>query len=101
MLVSPSFYQTCGWKLTDSACSAAQDSDPPSVKAMSDFLVESGSRAFRPTLVTNVMGYNSKYEQDIHTMADLANRSTCGLSEFCYAPTYLRRSVADDVLIAQ
>ena len=59
------------------ACSGAQDSDPPFVKAMGDFLIESGLRAFRPSLVTNMMGYNTKYEQDIHTMADLANKSLC------------------------
>ncbi|KZT69908.1 cytochrome P450 [Daedalea quercina L-15889] len=50
-----------------------RETNPPFVEAMVDFLVESGLRAFRPTLVTNVMGYNAKYEQDIKTMADLAN----------------------------
>ncbi|KAI0729796.1 cytochrome P450 [Fomitopsis betulina] len=50
------------------------ETDPPFVKAMGDFLVESGLRAFRPTLVTNMMGYNAKYEQDIQIMADLANK---------------------------
>lgn len=54
-----------------------QETDPPFVKAMGDFLVESGLRAFRPTLVTNMMGYNAKYEQDIQIMADLANKSMC------------------------
>ena len=42
---------------------------------MGDFLIESGLRAFRPTLVTNMMGYNTKYEHDIQVMADLANES--------------------------
>ncbi|TFY58023.1 hypothetical protein EVJ58_g6664 [Rhodofomes roseus] len=50
-----------------------RDSSPPFVEAMVDFLVESGQRAFRPSLVTNMLGYNAKYEQDIKTMADLAN----------------------------
>ncbi|KAH9922456.1 cytochrome P450 [Fomitopsis serialis] len=50
-----------------------RESNPPFVESMVDFLIESGQRAFRPSLVTNMMGYNAKYEQDIKVMADLAH----------------------------
>ena len=53
----------------------SQESTPRFVQAMNDFLSESMARAFRPTLVTNVMGYNTKYEQDIKALTDLANES--------------------------
>lgn len=43
---------------------------------MVDFLVESGRRSHRPSLVTTVMGYQTKYEQDIKILADLADEST-------------------------
>ena len=39
--------------------------------AMNDFLIESGNRANRPTLLNNLM--SSKYEEDIKTMAELAD----------------------------
>ncbi|KZT04430.1 cytochrome P450 [Laetiporus sulphureus 93-53] len=50
-----------------------RETNHPFVQAMVDFLIESGHRAFRPSIVTSVMGYNTKYEQDIKIMADLAN----------------------------
>ncbi|OCH86500.1 cytochrome P450 [Obba rivulosa] len=45
----------------------------PFIQALADFLVESGRRANRPFLVKSMMmGSNAKYEQDIRTMAQLA-----------------------------
>lgn len=38
---------------------------------MNDFLIESGKRANRPTILNNLMG--SKYEEDIKTMAEVAD----------------------------
>ena len=61
--------------ITHDAPSHLQETNPPFVESMVDFLIESGMRAFRPSLVTNMMGYNAKYEQDIKTMADLAHES--------------------------
>ncbi|CCM04888.1 uncharacterized protein FIBRA_07084 [Fibroporia radiculosa] len=50
-----------------------RETNHPFVQAMVDFLLESGRRTFRPSVVTNVMGYNTKYEADIKVMTDLAN----------------------------
>lgn len=44
---------------------------------MGDFLAEAGVRVNRPSVVQALMrGMNAKYEQDIKTMADLADEST-------------------------
>lgn len=43
---------------------------------MADFLIESGHRANRPSLVTSVLGYQTKYEKDIRIMSDLVDEST-------------------------
>ncbi|KAI0070911.1 cytochrome P450 [Panus rudis PR-1116 ss-1] len=52
-----------------------RDTNHPFIQAMGDFLIEANARANRPTLVTAVMrGTNAKYEQDIKTMADLADQ---------------------------
>ena len=48
-----------------------QDNAHPFIMAMNDFLIESGNRANRPTLLNNLM--SSKYEEDIKTMAELAD----------------------------
>ncbi|KAF9812238.1 hypothetical protein IEO21_06278 [Rhodonia placenta] len=50
-----------------------REENHPFVQAMVDFLVESGRRSHRPSLVTTVMGYQTKYEQDIKILADLAD----------------------------
>ena len=50
----------------------------PFVTAMVDFLLESGHRASRLSLVQAVMtSATAKYEQDIKIMSDLANESEC------------------------
>ena len=43
---------------------------------MGDFLIESGRRANRPTLVQSMMaGSNAKYEADINTLSTVADES--------------------------
>ncbi|KAH9922470.1 cytochrome P450 [Fomitopsis serialis] len=51
-----------------------RETNHPFVQAMGDFLVECMGRPFRPPIVTNMMGYNIKYEEDIKVLADLANQ---------------------------
>ncbi|KAI0823976.1 bifunctional P-450/NADPH-P450 reductase [Trametes gibbosa] len=47
---------------------------PPFAHAMVDFLIESGKRANRPTIVQSLMtSTNAKYEEDQKTMGDLVN----------------------------
>ncbi|KAI0805975.1 cytochrome P450 [Irpex lacteus] len=48
-----------------------RDKAHPFIEAMNDFLIESGKRANRPTILNNLMG--SKYEEDIKTMAEVAD----------------------------
>ncbi|PSR70599.1 hypothetical protein PHLCEN_2v13537, partial [Hermanssonia centrifuga] len=46
----------------------------PFVQSMVDFLIECNLRANRPTIVNSMMvGTTAKYEQDIKTMAELAD----------------------------
>ena len=55
---------------------AAQDNSHPFVQAMVDFLIECNLRANRPGLLTSIMmSTTAKYEQDIKTMAELADES--------------------------
>ncbi|KAH9850173.1 bifunctional P-450/NADPH-P450 reductase [Lenzites betulinus] len=51
-----------------------RDDLPPFAHAMVDFLLESGKRANRPTIVQSMMtGTNAKYEEDQKIMGDLVN----------------------------
>nr|BAK09530.1 cytochrome P450 [Postia placenta] len=50
-----------------------RETNHPFVQAMADFLIESGHRANRPSLVTSVLGYQTKYEKDIKIMSDLVD----------------------------
>ena len=66
---------------SDWADRARQEGNHPFIQAMVDFLVESGRRANRLGLVKPMMrGANAKYEQDIRTMARLAEESACFVS---------------------
>ncbi|KAF8185259.1 cytochrome P450 [Mycena galopus ATCC 62051] len=49
------------------------DKPVPFVTAMGDFLVECDLRASRPRVLQAVLGKNTKYQQDIKTMKDLAD----------------------------
>ncbi|KAJ7181531.1 fatty acid hydroxylase [Mycena crocata] len=48
------------------------DKPVPFVTAMADFLAESDLRATRPRVLQAVLGHNTKYQQDIKLMKDLA-----------------------------
>ena len=49
---------------------------------MVDFLIECNLRANRPGLLTSVMvSTTAKYEEDIKTMAELADKSACSTFE--------------------
>ncbi|KAF7338953.1 Fatty acid hydroxylase [Mycena venus] len=50
------------------------DKPVPFVVAMGDFLAESDLRASRPRVLQAVLGKNTKYQQDIKLMRDLANQ---------------------------
>ena len=59
---------------------------------MGDFLIESGRRANRPTLVQSMMaGSNAKYEADINTLSTVADESEppAKLSNHLQELTYL------------
>ena len=46
---------------------------------MGEFLLESGRRANRPSLVQAIMtGTNAKYEADMASMGELVTESACG-----------------------
>ena len=48
----------------------------PFIKAMGDFLLESGRRAQRPGLVNTLMrGSANKYQEDIQTLMSLVDKS--------------------------
>ena len=50
----------------------------PFATAMADFLLESGRRANRASLVQAMMtGTNAKYEADMKTMNELVDESAC------------------------
>ncbi|CCM04514.1 uncharacterized protein FIBRA_06695 [Fibroporia radiculosa] len=51
-----------------------REDNHPFIKSLSSFLLESGRRSMRPSVVTSVMGYTAPYEADIEVMADLANK---------------------------
>ena len=53
-----------------------QEEPHPFATAMADFLIESGRRAARPSLVQAVMsGTNAKYEEDMRTLNALVDES--------------------------
>ena len=71
----PSYFEVSYWAHTYRH-QYLQESNHPFVTAMVDFLVESGQRANRPAIVNAMMrGTTAKYEQDIKTMAELADES--------------------------
>lgn len=54
-----------------------QESNHPFVQSMVDFLIECNLRANRPGLLSSIMvNTTAKYEQDVQTMAELADQST-------------------------
>ena len=51
---------------------------------MADFLIESGLRANRPSIVQAMMSAtNAKYEENIRIMDKLATESECEPTHFC------------------
>ncbi len=58
----------------------AQEEPHPFVTAMVDFLLESGRRSSRPSIVQAMMtGTNAKFEEDLRTLNALVeeSKSTC------------------------
>ena len=61
-----------------------QEEPHPFATAMADFLIESGRRSARPSLVQAMMsGSNAKYEEDKRTLNALVEESGC---RWIYAP---------------
>ena len=67
----------------DSPNSFYREKPHPFATAMAEFLVESGMRANRPSVVQAMMsGSNAKYEENIRIMDKLATESECQPTSF-------------------